>query len=52
MPRQPDDEYRAAEASDFRAALAFLLVMFTLIAGGLSLSAYLCWIVVRLILSR
>ena len=47
MPRESDDEDRIAEASDFRAAVTFLLVMLTLIVAALSLGAYLCLVVVR-----
>jgi hypothetical protein len=47
MPREADDEDRIAEASDFRAAVIFLLVMLTLIAAAISLGAYLCWVMVR-----
>jgi hypothetical protein len=46
MPRESDDEDRIAEASDFRAAVTFLLVMLTLIVVALSLGAYLCWVMV------
>jgi hypothetical protein len=52
MPRQVDDEERKAELYEFRAALAFLVVMFVLVVGGLCLSTYLCWIMVRSFLSR
>jgi hypothetical protein len=37
MPRQVDDEERKAELYEFRAALAFLVVMFVLVVGGLCL---------------
>jgi len=47
MPRESDDEDRIAEASDFRAAVTFLLVMLTLTVAALSLGAYLCLVVVR-----
>ena len=47
MPRESDDEDRIAEASDFRAAVTFLLVMLTLIVVALGLGAYLCLVVMR-----
>jgi len=41
MPRRADEK-RDGELYDFRAALTFVLVMFVLVIGGLSLIAYLC----------
>jgi hypothetical protein len=48
MPRQGDDEERKADLYNYRAALAFLLVMLVLIVGGVSLTAYLFSLLVRL----
>jgi hypothetical protein len=48
MPRDADDHERKAELYDYRAALAFLLVVFVLVIGALSLIAYFCWVMVRL----
>jgi hypothetical protein len=48
MPRYADDDERKAELYDYRAALAFLLIVFVLLVGALSLIAYFCWVIVRL----
>jgi hypothetical protein len=51
MPRYADDDERKAERYDYRAALAFHLVVFVLVVGVLSLIAYFCWVIVRLLRS-
>jgi hypothetical protein len=46
MPRHDNDE-EGAELYDYRAALTFLLLMLVLLVGGLNLTGYLVWLLVR-----
>ena len=50
MHCQTDEEARKVGRYEFRAALIFLLVIFVLIVGGLGLSTYLCFVIMRSLL--